>query len=261
MPRPKRCRRVHGYPRCASFAPDEGESRDYIILSLDEYETIRLLDYEGQTQSQCADAMGVSRTTVTDIYDKARHKLADCLVNGKKLVIAGGSYRIDGTENQFSQKFSQKGKNTMRIAVAYEPNGEIFQHFGRTEAFKIYEINNGSVDTIGMLPSGDAGHGALTGLLKAADVDALICGGIGGGARMALAEEGIALYAGVSGSADEAVESLSKGTLEAQSTASCSQHGESHECGHHGHGTHGNEGRHGHHHGESHHCGHHSARE
>ena len=91
----------------------------------------------------------------------------------------------------------------MRVAVTYE-NGMIFQHFGRTEQFKLYDIEEGKVISEQVVGTNGAGHGALAGFLKSASVDVLICGGIGGGAQMAMREAGITLFGGVSGSADGA---------------------------------------------------------
>ena len=71
----------------------------------------------------------------------------------------------------------------MRIAVTYE-NGEIFQHFGHTEQFKIYDVEDGKIISSEVVDAGGSGHGALAGVLSALKVDALICGGIGGGAQM-----------------------------------------------------------------------------
>ncbi|MGI6204443.1 MAG: DUF134 domain-containing protein [Anaerovoracaceae bacterium] len=238
MPRPRKCRRVCEYPRCTSFAPEDGAGGGYLVLSLDEYETIRLLDLEGCTQSECAERMNVARTTVTDIYSRARRKIADCIVNGRNLVIAGGDYDLERKNLGGKNAPGRKGETAMRIAVTYD-NGNIFQHFGRTERFKLYDIENGRVKEAGILESGEAGHGALAGLLKESDVDALICGGLGGGAKTALGEEGIKVYAGVSGSADEAAERLAAGTLEYVEDANCDHHGHGsgEGCGHgHGHG-------------------------
>ena len=95
----------------------------------------------------------------------------------------------------------------MKIAVTYE-NGKIFQHFGHTEHFKVYDVEDGQVKSSAILDSGETGHGALATLLKDGGVAALICGGIGGGAQNALAQAGITLYAGVTGGADEAVQAL-----------------------------------------------------
>ena len=124
----------------------------------------------------------------------------------------------------------------MKIAVTYE-NGQIFQHFGHTEQFKLYEAENGKVVSSEVVDTNGSGHGALAGLLKALKVDALICGGIGGGAQTALAEAGIRLYGGVKGEADAAVEALLSGSLSFNANVRCSHHdhhGEGHTCGDHG---------------------------
>lgn len=137
----------------------------------------------------------------------------------------------------------------MKIAVTYE-NGEIFQHFGHTENFKIYTVEDGKVTAAEVTDTNGSGHGALAGFLTEKGVDTLICGGIGAGAQNALAEAGIRLYGGVSGSADEAVERLLAGQLEYDPNVMCSHHGEHHE-GHHGNcGGHG--GSCGGHHGSCH---------
>lgn len=135
----------------------------------------------------------------------------------------------------------------MKIGVTYE-NGQIFQHFGHTEQFKIYEIQNGKVVSAEVVGTEGSGHGALAGFLKDNHVDTLICGGIGGGAQAALKEAGIQLYGGVSGNADASVEALLKGELSFDPDARCDHHGEHHEgqcgehhggsCGEHGCGNH-----------------------
>ncbi|MCR4633143.1 MAG: NifB/NifX family molybdenum-iron cluster-binding protein [Erysipelotrichaceae bacterium] len=119
----------------------------------------------------------------------------------------------------------------MRIAVTYE-NGEVFGHFGRTEQFKIYDVENKEVVMMQILPCNGEGHGALAGLLKEAGVDVLLCGGIGMGARMALEEAGISLVPGVDGNADETVRRFLQGTLDFDLDAMCDHHGheEDHEC-------------------------------
>ena len=100
----------------------------------------------------------------------------------------------------------------MKIAVTYE-NGEIFQHFGHTAEFKIYEVADGKVVNAEVVDTNGSGHGALAGFLVQHGVDTLICGGIGGGAQNALAQAGIRLFGGVSGSADDAVNALLAGNL------------------------------------------------
>lgn len=128
----------------------------------------------------------------------------------------------------------------MRIAVTYQ-NGEIFQHFGHTEQFKLYDVEDGKVVATEVVDTNGSGHGALAGVLQALKADVLICGGIGGGAQMALATAGIQLYGGVAGDADEAVQALLAGTLGYNPNVRCShhEHGEGHTCGQHGCGNHG----------------------
>ena len=93
----------------------------------------------------------------------------------------------------------------MRIAVTYE-DGKIYQHFGHTSQFKLYDIEDGKVVTdTQIVDTNGQGHGALSGFLSQGEVDVLICGGIGGGAQNALAEAEIKLYGGVSGDEDEAM--------------------------------------------------------
>ncbi len=124
----------------------------------------------------------------------------------------------------------------MKIAVTYE-NGEIFQHFGHTEEFKIYNVEEGKVKSSEIAGTNGNGHGALADMLKALNVDVLICGGIGGGAQAALTEAGIKFYGGACGSADAAVEALLAGNLEFNPDVQCSHHGEHHHeggCGSHG---------------------------
>ena len=96
----------------------------------------------------------------------------------------------------------------MRIAGTYE-NGQIFQHFGHTETFKIYDVEEGKVVHSEVVDTNGSGHGALAGeFFTYMNADVLICGGIGGGAQTALAAAGIKLFGGVSGDADEAVEAF-----------------------------------------------------
>lgn len=144
----------------------------------------------------------------------------------------------------------------MKIATTYE-NGNIFQHFGRTEYFKVYEVEDGAIVSSEVIGSDGIGHGALAGLLANHDIQVLICGGLGGGALNALTNAGIEVCAGASGNADEAVAAYLRGEL-VDTGANCDHHhhGEGHECGHH-HGEgedHECCGGHGHGEGEDHEC-------
>lgn len=138
----------------------------------------------------------------------------------------------------------------MKIAVTYD-NGNVFQHFGHSEQFKIYEVNEKEVITSSVCNTEGSGHGALAGFLKKHGVEVLICGGIGEGAQKALKEAGIKLYGGVKGAADEAVEALLWDKLNFNPNVMCNhhghEHGEGHSCkGHHGEG-HGGHSCGGHH--------------
>ena len=238
MPRPQKSRRICCYPDYWSFAPDRDTANDTVTLSLDEFETIKLIDYSGMTQEQCAAEMKVARTTVTAIYDTARKKIAKAMVEGGRIVISGGNYTL---ENTVSEEITQKGNGIMRIAVTYE-NENIFQHFGRTPEFKLYDVENGKIVNAQVVSTNGSGHGALAGFLKNAQADVLICGGIGGGAQMAMQEAGIQLFGGNSGNADSAVTAYLSGTLMQNSNPTCDhhghEHGEGHSCGEHGCGNH-----------------------
>ena len=259
MPRPSRCRRICCEPEYVRFGPFGAKEAEPVILTVDEYEAIRLIDFEKRTHGQCAAQMGVSRTTVTEMYERAREKIADCLVNGKSLRISGGNYMVcDGSAQRrcgrrcdrmrtaagkrAAASAAGKGEEKMKIAVTYE-NGNVFPHFGHTEQFKVYEVKDNAVVSTQIVDTDGSGHGALAGMLVGLGADTLICGGIGAGAQMALADAGIRLYGGVSGSADEAVDALLAGTLSYHPDVHCDHHGhhgEGHSCGEDKHGCAGN---------------------
>lgn len=133
----------------------------------------------------------------------------------------------------------------MKIAVPYE-NGQVFQHFGHSGQFKIYDVEDGRIAAERIAVPAGSGHGALAGFLSGLEVDTLICGGIGAGAQEALAQAGIRLYGGVTGGADEAVRALLAGTLDYSVEVRCGRHDHHREHGHCGedhHGCAGNSGR------------------
>ena len=251
MPRKVKCRKVCHYPQTLEFLPQNNNAeQEPIVLTVDEYEAIRLIDRRGMSQEQCAAFMQIARTTVQRIYETARKKLADFVVEGRPLRIEGGDFRlcngsstgcgcVDCFKQKLYEKYKEKGEDIMRIAVTYE-NGEIFQHFGHTEEFKVYDVQDGKVVASEVVNTNGQGHGALAGVLTALKADVLICGGVGGGAQMALAAAGIKLYGGVSGSADAAVEALLAGKLDYNPAVKCNyhEHGEGHTCGEHGCGGH-----------------------
>lgn len=262
MARTEKKRRVCKLPQNQRFYP-EREKKHGIVMKVEEYECIRLIDYMALTQEECAVRMQVSRATVQSVYSSARKKLARFLVEGLSLQIEGGDYRLcegnpvkedcsgggccGGLETDLCAITDiSKERRIMKIAVTYE-NGQVFQHFGHTEQFKVYDVEDGKIVKSEIVGTNGQGHGALATFLFEGGVDVLICGGIGGGARNALAEAGVELYPGAQGDADAQVESFIAGTLNYDPNTVCSHHE------HHGHGG-GDCG--GHHEGGcGHHCG------
>ena len=251
MPRPRKFRKVCHFPENLHFQPENPQG-DPVILTVDEYETIRLIDLEGLSQEECSAFMGIARTTVQLIYGEARRKIAAMMVEGRPLQIRGGDFRICGGEDStcsrgcYKRHYHEllekpKGVHVMRIAVTYE-NGAIFQHFGHTQQFKVYDVQDGVIVSAQVVDTCGQGHGALAGVLSALKADVLICGGIGGGAQMALASAGVKLFGGVSGDADAAVEAFLAGKLAFNPDVRCNHHdhhhGEDHHCGSHGCGSH-----------------------
>ena len=175
MPRTSKPRRVGAMPRCCRFGA-EAARRDnfHIAMTVEEYETIRLIDYLGKTQEECASLMNVGRGTVQMLYAEARKKLARFLVEGCRLEIGGGDFVLDGAGRggcpgkgggcraadaaEPVRPYEKKGDDLMVIAVTYD-NGEVFQHFGHTEQFKLYQVENGRVAASKVVDTAGSGHG------------------------------------------------------------------------------------------------------
>ena len=248
--RPVKYRKVCRMPLCRKFYGGE-MCESVIALTVEEYETLRLIDYQGLSQEACARQMEASRATIQALYAEARKKTARFLVEGTSLIIEGGHYEIcqskgrcDLLKTRGRTVCEKEGASNMKIAVTYE-NGQVFQHFGHTEQFKIYEVADGKITSAEVVDTNGQGHGALGGFLAEAGVNVLICGGIGGGARNALAAAGIQLFGGACGDADEQVKSFLAGNLAYDPNVECQHHGEGHDCGGHGHeGGCGNHGCH-----------------
>ena len=242
MARPVKKKKICSLPAIQEFVPgNTPKDMPAILMPLEEYETIRLTDYNGLNQQECSKQMNVARTTVQALYAAARKRMAACLVEGRPLKIIGGEYEIchdnepccNSHRNNNHCPFRKE--KFMKIAVTYS-NGEIFQHFGKTNEFKVYDIEDNKVVKSEVISTNGQGHGALAGILQQENIDILICGGIGGGAQNALAYAGIKLYGGVQGNADVAVEALLAGKLSYDPAVRCDHHGhgEGHTCGDHG---------------------------
>lgn len=247
--RREKLRRVGIIPEYRGFTPDGLASGDAIDMTVDELEALRLCDLEGLNQEAVAQQMGIARATVAAICSRAHRKVANALVNGRALIIEGGNIAYSPITTA-TAVWPAKEVDTMRVATTYD-NGNIFMHFGRSEQFKIYDIQDGKVLNEQVVGTDGTGHGALAGLLANGGVDTLICGGIGGGAINALAQAGITVCAGAQGSCDACVEALIAGTLAQTGEATCDCHGHGHDHTHeHGdscscHGHHEHEGHEG----------------
>lgn len=246
-----KCRRVCCDTRARRFSTEGAD--EAVRLTVEELESLRLCDLEGADQSAAAQSMGVSRGTLQRIVYSARRKVADALCTGKAIHIGGGNFspaaRKCGRRALCSRcRFTRGGceildeginseteDETMMkdgiIAVTME-DGQIFQHFGHTRWFELYEIKDGAVASHRTLDAEGSGHSALGGLLRANGVNLLICGGIGGGAKNVLAAAGIELISGVSGPVCEAVKLYLEGKLHDDPSAECRHHDHgAHECG------------------------------
>lgn len=229
MPRPKKCKKVSCLPIIKGFKPigtPMKEILDSLTMTVEEYETIRLIDFKGFTQQECAEQMGVSRTTITAIYMQARKKISEAIVLGKVLIIEGGDfifYEKQEKNKKVCKYLKIRRDEKMKIAVTYE-NGNVFGHFGHTEEFKIFTTEKNNIVSSEIISTNGEGHGNLARFLKKNNVEILICGGIGGGAKIALSEQNIKFYPGVTGSADEAVQNLLNNNLKFNFNEECNHH-------------------------------------
>lgn len=240
MARPTKEKIISKFPICQKFFSHK-KSKEKIVLLMEEYEAIRLIDYLGYSQDQCAKEMNIARTSVQSIYSNARRKIARFLIEGIELIISGGNYQLkDSITN-----INKKGDGKMIIATTYE-NGNIYQHFGKTEFFKIYDVQGKNIVSEKIVSTDGNGHGALAVFLKEYNVEILICGGIGNGAKNTLAENNIKIYPGAVGNTDKQVKAFLEGNLEYNPDTICSHHEHEHE---HGHSCSG--------HDENHTCNHH----
>ncbi len=161
--RREKLRRVGIIPEYRGFTPDGLASGDAIDMTIDELEVLRLCDLEGLNQEAVAQQMGIARATVAAICSRAHRKVANALVNGRALSIEGGNIAYSPITTT-TAAWPVKEVSTMRVATTYD-NGNIFMHFGRSEQFKIYDIQDGKVLNEQVVGTGGTGHGALVGLL------------------------------------------------------------------------------------------------
>jgi len=241
MPRPEKKRYVCPLSVVRRFDTD-GDA-PALEIRADELEALRLCDLEELSQLEAATRMGVSRGTLQRLLYSAHRQVAFALVRGRSIHLAppAESRRAEadgcGKKCRFCRarrKTTRTGGKNMIIAVTSE-NGEVFQHFGHTPEFTIFETKGEKLLGPRVISTGENGHGALAGLLDALGVEVLICGGIGGGAQMALDEIGVQVVGGASGKVDEVVCAFLKGELQVNPDFQCHHHdhGGDHKCGEH----------------------------
>ena len=247
MPRPEKQRNICPLTGERRFST-EGNA-PALEIRADELEALRLCDLEELSQQEAADRMGISRGTLQRLLYSAHRQIAFALVRGRSIRLdpPTGS-RCAGKDNcrkrcrfcRKNRKPTRNGGKSMIIAVT-SANGEVFQHFGHTPEFTLYETKGDELLGPRVIPTGENGHGALAGILDALGVEVLICGGIGGGAQMALDEIGVKVVGGASGKVTDVVAAFLKGELEVNPDFQCHHHDHDaeHKCGEHGCGGHG----------------------
>lgn len=228
MPRPRKCRKVCRLPDNDGFIPiRSGENLAAIILNVDEYETLRLIDREGFSQEQCGDYMHIARATVQQIYTNARKKLADALVEGRPIRISGGDYRLcDGTEtycgcggchkhSRSPMMKSDKEEGKMKIAIPLDENKQdVCPVLARAPYFL---FKDAETESIVENPAAQAQGGAglqVAQFLVDNDVHTLITVRCGQNAADVFTAAGMKIYKSVNKTAVEELAALAEGTLE-----------------------------------------------
>lgn len=227
MPRRKKCRKVCQMPHMREFRPvGDFPCEDAVILSVDEYEAIRLIDKQGFSQEECSSYMQVARTTVQLIYNSARKKLADALVDGLTLRIEGGDYRLcDGTEeycgcgcchkHRCGQIMKTKEEGQMRIAIPLDENRQdVCIVLARAPYFLFHDENG---DAIVENPAAEAQGGAgiqVAQFLVDNNVTALITVRCGQNAADVFTAAGMKIYKSVNKTADAELAAFADGKLD-----------------------------------------------
>ncbi len=240
MPRGKKSRRICILPKTRVFQPQGGAGQK-VSLTLEELEALRLSDYERKEQGEAAALMQVSRGTYQRILASARYQVAKALLEESALTIGGGNYQVsDGDcpclRTCKSCRFGRpalksKEEPKMVVAIAQE-NGTVCGHFGKCTSFALFTVEQGKITGCRDLDTSAHGHALLAGFLKENGADAVICGGMGQGAKDKLDALGMTAMTGVTGDVRQVAEAFAAGTLAFSDNASCAGHGHHHGEGH-----------------------------
>lgn len=224
MSRPVKLKFIRQLPIAYQFT-SEHEASIPIKLALEEYEAIRLIDYCGYSQADCAKSMGISRTSVVSIYNDARKKLARFLVEGVRLEIQKGEVQME--------------KNQIKDVVIAVPciEEDVYPHFGHCPQFVVYTVKDGAIVAEEKVNTEDKGCQLLAPYLRTLNVEIIICSHIGAGAKNNCVKNGIMVYPGANGNAREQVISFLSGSLQYDESVECSHDScksQDHSHGHHG---------------------------
>lgn len=235
MSRPLKLRSVANKPYCAHFKPLKSSKKRKILLSLDEYETIRLIDHERLSQENCAKVMDVSRTTVQRIYALARQKLAQAIVEGIAVEIEGGSIHL--SEKKTQEPMHEQGEVNMKLAIGID-GLQVAGHFGNCNDFRIVTVENNIIMGHEDIHDETHVHHDRPQFLKDLGVDTLIMNSMGKAAYNRLLALNIECVAAENRSIEEA--------LAAYLSKAMNKKLEGHECnncgGHEHHGDHPHHG-------------------
>jgi len=222
--RPIKWRNVCSLPKSSKFGPLDCKREDEIIMSVDEYEAIRLIDLEGFNQEECAKQMNIARSTVQGIYISARKKLAESLVNGKTLFIKGGEYKLcDGLgggcgKGCRKKKFKQE-RMKMKIAIPVDEkniDAKVASSFGRATYFLIYDVTSKSesfVENEALQSKGGAGIKAAQTIVDSG-AGILLTPRLGENAADVVQGAEIKIYKTTDGSAKENINAFIDGKLD-----------------------------------------------
>ena len=266
--RPKNIRKISETPGSIGFKPIGSRKHHTIMLHLEEYEAIRLCDYDMMTQAEAAELMEVSRPTLTRIYASARQKIARALVEQSAVMIKGGSAYMDGQWYECQEcgtKFNNinpliredelccpvcngkdiattestdtTNKNNMKKIALPSRDGKIDGHFGHCEFYTIVTIdeNNQIVKTENMpSPQGCGCKSNIASKFQEDGVTVMLAGNMGAGALNKLSAHGIEVFRGCTGPIMDVLNAYLEGKIQDSGIGCQHHHGNGdHECGHH----------------------------
>lgn len=219
MARPRKFRKVCHFPRTLTFLPiGEQVSDESVVLSVDEYETLRLIDKEGKSQEECSTSMKVARTTVQSIYTMARKKVADAIIDGRPLVIAGGDYdlcngrveycpRKECFKKKLHSHYQKKKDEYFRFAIP-EREGKVAENFQEAEKFMLIDFLKNQQEETQYVGIEEKKRASLSDFMHILEVDYVLCDSIDEASVQALKEVDIWYCTGVKQDIKEKIQAV-----------------------------------------------------